>query len=179
MTRPKLIFSLITAFIVGAFIGGDLGLRYAHSTQQKYTEELEDYYIDSRLLNLSLALMTFERAKEANSKHIISSEAVIIRGLFLSLVQLHETNNYKEKHSQIEERLRQAKDLMDANPAVFIKKSFVSVESITTRVNNPDEYDESSSKILTDQERTTLQAAFDYVDGIPEIRIEQGAAANP
>ncbi|QYY34477.1 hypothetical protein [Ruficoccus sp. ZRK36] len=145
---------LLLGMIVGAYIGGDLALRYANF---KYDETLEDYYIDARLLTLIASYSTLEKAENENINGITSDHEVILRGTFLSLVELHKTSHYTKKDKDIRKHLKKAKAYMAERPEQFLNQTF-HVQTSST---------ELASQEATDQARKQLQDAFDYVDSLP------------
>jgi hypothetical protein len=163
----NILLLLLLGGTIGAYFGADLAFRFSYARQIKYSKVLEDYYVESRLFDLTAAIMTFKKAEEAHATKIIDDQSIFIRGLFLSLIDLQKTGHYSTKEIEIVKKLHEAKTLMEQYPSYFINQTFYPEESIVARVNNPALKDDPYSEKATNQQRKQLQAAFDYVASLP------------
>jgi len=159
---------LVLGLIVGVYIGADLALRYANTKAVEYPGVLEDYYINSRLLNITMSLGTITEAEKENLKVLRAGHERMLRGAFLELVQLHKSGRYQKKEVDIREHLTRAKSFMEDRPDAFINKKFTAPSSIADKINNPMMKEDPASIRVTNQFRKQLQNAFNYVDMITE-----------
>lgn len=171
---------LLLGLLVGVYIGADLALRYANTKAVGYPGVLEDYYINSRLFNITMSLGTITQAEKEEWKGLQSNYEMLLRAAFLELVQLHKSGLFRKKEAVIRERLSRAKVFMEDRPEVFINKNFTAPSAIVEKINNPGMKEDPASIRITDQFRKQLQDAFSYVDIITEkkpiIDIEPPAA---
>ena len=176
-------FLLVIGLIVGAYIGGDLALRYASSKKVEYDQALEDHYIDSRIWSLMTSTTTLAKAEKEKIDGIVSDHQTILRGAFLTLVELHKTGHYERKDEDIRKRLKRAKEFMAERPDQFLNQEFFAMSSIVDRVNNPGMTDDPESEKATNFARKQLQDAFDYVDELSppaeQSNSEQDGAGQP
>lgn len=176
-------FLLVVGLLVGAYIGGDLALRYASSKKVEYDQELADHYIDSRIWSLMTSTTTLAKAENEKLDGITSDHQTMLRGAFLTLVELHKTGHYQRKDEDIRKRLKKAKEFMAERPDQFLNQEFFAMSSIVDRVNNPEMTDDPESKKVTNFARKQLQEAFDYVDELSppseKTNSEQDGADQP
>lgn len=150
---------------MGAVIGADLAFRYSYAKQIKHSKALEDYYIESRIVDLSLESMTFKKADEVHANKIIGDQATLIRGGFLALVDLQKTGHYKLQEGEISKALQKAKKLIDAYPSIFIGQSFIVSDSKGSFLLK--QSDDSANQKGNALVRKQLQDALDYVATLP------------
>ena len=176
-------FLLIVGLLLGAYIGGDLALRYASSKKFEYDQALEDHYIDSRIWTLLTSTATLAQAEKGNLDGIVSSNQTMLRGAFLTLVDLHKTGYYERKDAEIRKRLKKAKEFMAERPDQFLNQKLFAMSSIVDRFNNPGMTEDPESTEATTFARKQLQEAFDYVDELSppseKSNSEQGGAGQP
>lgn len=160
---------LILGLLVGAYIGGDLALRYASSKKAEYDQVLEDHFIDTRIWTLMTSTMTLAKAENENIDGIVSDHQTMLRGAFLILVELHKTGRYERKDHDIRKRLKKAEEFMAERPDQFLNQEFFATSSLLDRINNPAISDDPESTKITNFVRSQLQEAFDYVDELSPL----------
>ena len=153
-------------FVSGIVLGASCGIEWAHyranSDHIQYSQEL----VDSRIWSLVTSESTFAKAETKKLDGILDDQAVMIRGAFLTLVDLHKSGRYKSKEKDILKRLSGAKKFMEARPKAFLDQNFVSSDSLVDRINHPEITADPKSDQMTVYARHQLQAAFDYVDSL-------------
>lgn len=151
--------------MLGMFIGGDLALRYATNRKAENINKLQEQYIESQIWNLLIALPTYKKAENANVDWILTNYPLMLRGAFMTLIELHKTGDYPNKNKEITEVLTKTKDFMVQRPDQFIDMELkpLTLQNIQTPTK-----EESLNPKKNDPLRKQLQEAFDYVDGLNE-----------
>lgn len=144
-------FMLVLGLIAGVWIGGDLVLRQ----KLEYDHELEDHYIESRISTILTTTSALTSIEGERMDLMRSNQSLILREAFLTLVELHKTGHYDRKEEKIREYLGRAKEFMAERPDQFLNQEFVTLAPSTDHDN------------ATDEARSQLEAAFDYVDQLP------------
>lgn len=157
---------LILGLLVGAYIGGDLALRWANFAKMKYDQALEDHYINSRIWSIQTSTSTIAKAEKGKVEGIVSWHQMMLRDAFLTLVELHKTGHYKRQDADIRRFLKRAKKFMAERPKGFLEQEFFAMSSLIDRFNNPNMTTDPESTKATKQARRLLHEAFDYVDAL-------------
>ena len=93
---------------------------------------------------------------------MLGNQRMTLRGAFLELVEIHKTGHYERKEDEIRKYLSRAKEFMVERPDQFLNQEFVSLGS-----------DEDRDK-ATEEARSHLEDAFDYVDQLSHGGSESG-----
>ncbi len=157
---------LFLCLLVGSIVGREVGIREAYAHQMAYSQALEDSYVNSPIWTLVTSMSTIAKAEDKMSDSVISSNGMILRGAFLTLVELHKSGHYKAKDAKMRKNLEKAKAFMTERRSLFIDQKLVSLSSFEDRMKHPDKSFEEEDNKATDQARDQLQKAFDYVDGL-------------
>ena len=154
---------MILGLLIGAFIGGDLTLRYIGAQKIEYDQALEDHYIQSRIWAMATSMPTIMWTELEKSDRVLRLHRMMLRSVFLELVSLHKTGHYDRKDADIREYLKRAKSFMTERPDDFLNQEFFSLSSIVEQVKTGDPND-PEVPAATDLVRNQLQDAIDYVD---------------
>ena len=122
--------------------------------------------MDNPIWTANTSMFTIAKAEEKKLDALQSGHATILRGAFLTLVELDQSGCYKRKENDIRSNLKRVKDFLAKRPEQFLEHKVFAGASLGNPANNPVLTDDPESVKVTKQAQNQLQEAFDYVDNL-------------
>jgi hypothetical protein len=159
------IFLLIFGLLIGAYIGGELTLKFVNAQQIEYDEMLHEHFVKSRIWDIATALFNLKHAENQRWDDLISGNEMLLRGAFVTLVEIHKTGDYSRKNAEMVRSLKRAKNFMLERPDKFLEIKFVALPKNGSFQLENESFENDP---ITNPFRTQLQEAFDYVKDLQE-----------